>query len=241
MRRFIGILAAALLAGTTLAITGPGAALPQKAAALTCPSGQVQADVTLLAKTTMVMYQERYFGGGSPTFGPTTTMLSAVPSGKVTFTFCTGKSGSTWTIRKADLTATGYYRLDSNLNSSGGIGFALKGARVDTTSLIAEPTVCSNSGTLAFLKEIVGLPLPGVSYAFSIGQWLVGHAIPGDTTDCRSTDITVPIHFNSVGNTTVSNFSANYVDKDQFKTGSCATPPNLCYNDTEYRWSVTSN
>ena len=239
MRRFIGILAVALLAGTTLAVTGPGAALTQPVAALSCPSGQVQADVTLLARTTLIIYNETYYGGGLPTFSPRQTLLSAVPSGKATFTFCTGKSGTTWTVRKADLTETGYYHIDSNLHSSG-LGFALKGAKVNTTSLVVEPTVC-NSSSLDLVKEVLGLPVPGIDYVLTLGGWIVGHVLPADTTNCRASDITVPIHFNSVGNTSVSDFAANYVEKDQYKTGYCATPPNLCYHDFEYRWKVTSN
>jgi hypothetical protein len=243
VRRLSLILAVAILAGTALAFTGAGPRTIPSAAGAVCPVGQNQAFVTLHSRLTWLHYRETYLGGGITSISGRQTILNGVAAGRITYTFCVGFSSVTgWTIRRApDVIEYAYYGMDSGLHVTRGTAFALRAAVVNSKSLTVEPTRCRSwAGGLEFAKFILSLPLPGLHYAVAVGKYLLGAAIPAGSTSCQAfASATVRISFNRLnGNTTAVARSATYYHTVQIKTGNCVTPPIMCWDVDEYRWSI---
>ena len=233
---------AALLAASCLSLSGSAGGVRNASAVTSCSVHPD--DITLQARLTEYKYRE-YFSGGGVTFSPKKTILSSVPAGRITATFCVGKSGTAWTVQTyRQLIEYAYYSMDSSLHLlNGGPGYTIKLARPNPTSLTVEPVRCLGSGgALELAKFVTGLPLPGVSYPLSVLQWVVGNAIPAGSTSCQAfADETVPFSFNSAGYSTASTISRTYYIKDRYTLNECAsiTGTTTCYDVDQLTWQVT--
>jgi hypothetical protein len=233
-RRFAAMVTAVLIASTML-VSGTGPTRIQGASAASCASGQRQAYVTFKSTVNWTTYGEVYFGGGAPSIVNRHTIYSG-PTGNVTFTFCVAKA-TTWSIKKApDVVASGFWGINAQLEADG-TGLMLRPGKVNATSVTLQPTICREDGRGTALVDLLSLPVPGVHYLLSLGVYLVGGTISSSTT-CESFQTkTIPIYFESDGDTYANGFSAVYTEKFP-ETAGCTG--SQCYFVKQYAWSVTT-
>jgi hypothetical protein len=236
---------AVLLAASSLAIAGAGNA-PVASAATSCASGQHPDDITLQANVTEVKYREYYYSGGSLSYSTKYTILSSVPAGKVTVTFCVGKSGTAWAVLAyRQLIEYAYYNMDSSFHFGSAVhpGLALKLYKPEAKGLTVEPTMCvGGGGALELLKAVLNLPIPGVPYAISLAQAVGGALIPSGTAKCQAfDDESMPFSFTSAGYTSVATMSRTYQIKTPVNVFDCASISGSvqCFDVDEFRWKVT--
>jgi hypothetical protein len=232
MHKLVRMLAAALMAVTGLAAIGAGpaaAAVPPTEAG--CPGGH-QAWVHIAGKVAWTQFLEVYSGGGSPS---DTTQGSATYSGlRLNLDFCTST-----VIYAADVVGGTDMGLDSAFQPTGAAGkhgYALRPDYVGSNYAYANPTVCDHNGSLwATLGVIASLPIPGVKYYISVGQWVatgIFGAISGTSGRCRGMgDVGIPITVLSSGSTVIRTTTVAYVESD----GPGGIAPN-CFNHT---WTCT--
>lgn len=234
-RRFLAV-GLALLTSTAVLLSGPGPGGIRTATAASCAAGQRQAYVTFKASLLWRTYGEVYYGGGSPSYVNFRTIYSG-GSGNTTFTFCVAKA-TTWSIKSApDVIAWAYYNVDANLNANG-TGYLLRPGSVYATSITLQPTVCREDTRYSFLAAILGLPIPNLHYAVSVGKYLAGQAITAPT-DCRNFGTqTVPIKFESDGDTYASDIVRTFYRKTQQTM--CPVGASQCYLVTEWKWTITT-
>jgi hypothetical protein len=226
-RRFL-VVGAALLASTTVLLSGAGPSGIRTTDAASCLAGQRQAYVTFKASLLWRTYAEVYYGGGAPSYQNFQTIYSG-PSGNTTFTFCVAKV-TTWSIKSApDVIAWNYYHVDANLNASG-TGYLLRPGAVNATSITLQPTVCREDTRYSFLAGLLGLPVPN----------LAGKAITAPT-DCRNFGTqTVPIKFETDGDTYASSFTRYFNTTSPLSFGCPGLYYNSCQLITEWKWTITT-
>ncbi|MGA2513376.1 MAG: hypothetical protein ABSG37_07140 [Candidatus Limnocylindrales bacterium] len=230
MRHFGRVCASAAIAvGIILPFAGPSVkpvaatVWPTQAG---CPGGH-QAWIHVAGTVTHQQYYSYYVSGGSPTtiylFNTSSSAL------KLNYDFCTNKtaaSPSYWYIYGADVSGTQDVGVDSALNVTGAYGgYALRPYEViggSSNSVVVQPSYCTQgSNPFTTLAALASLPIPGVNYAFSVGQVIasaVFTSIPGPAGKCRALGmVSMPVSINSVGSTTVGGNSASYYfDKGRY-------------------------
>lgn len=84
-------------------------------------------------------------------------------------------------------------------NGEAWIGFAIRrilvryqaqrGDEDQVGRMTVEGILCQKSAGLGLLPLVAGFPIPGASYAFGVGQWILGAALPAnDEVKCGTLD-----------------------------------------------------
>jgi hypothetical protein len=223
--RHIGRAIAAALVAVAVILPCAGLRPAPVAAAVTnpvagCPGGH-QAWANVAGTVTHQSYISVYTGGGSPqTYYQYNSSSSAL---RLNYDFCTNKGSvlpNYWYIYAAGIAGTTDVGIDSGNNVTGanGMGYALRPYEVIggvQNSVIIQNTYCTQSSNpFTSLALVAGLPIPGVSYAFSVGQWIASSVfagIPGPSGKCRGLGtVSLPISINSNGGTTVGSGGGSY-------------------------------
>lgn len=198
------------------------AAVPSAASASGDPSGctrtrenqRVQLDGTVRKDT----FTETYSGGGRP--NPGSHAIADIPMGNVVIgaTTCQAANGRWRVLSPVSVTAT-YFSMSPQFHITGGqFGWGLvpRTQLASSKSLAAggiqlEATRCSKGALFSVARAIIGLPIPGLKYAVSVGQWLAGQSLPRDKTRCeRLVTLDVPFTISRTGTLGLGSAS-NYV------------------------------
>ena len=162
------------------------------AAAAACVRVRENQQVRLTGKLRKDTFTETYSGGGQPQDANhkvvTTQMGSLVAEG----TTCQTRSNGRWRVLSPIKLIPGYYRLSPSLEiTEGRMGWGLvprtqlaRSSALRAGGLQIEATECTKGSLFSFLSAVSDLPIPGITYVVSVGQYLVGQAIPADKTRC---------------------------------------------------------
>lgn len=238
MRRVYPVTVAAMMLASAFTVAS-GSTSPASGAS-SCPSGQNQAFVNLKASVKQTSYVQVYNGGGTPQIIGLKTVISGA-AGSVTGTFCVGYSSTSgWTIRSIPsyMMAPGLnVSISSSAVTTPSTGHLLRPGTFNAKSMVVEPTMCRNDNRLDFLKWIASVPVPGLSFAASVGVYLVGSAIPSGTTKCQAfASESLPITFaSSNGATSIQGFSRRYFRYSVHDLCSGTS----CYDVDQYDWTFT--